>query len=70
MPKELHRQKVGALSVGQVTPMQTRRAEVCEPHAVEIKKNSRWHKLKHNAGFACIVAKQIWQYAKTQRFTI
>lgn len=30
MPKELHRQKVGALSVGQVTPMQTRRAEVCE----------------------------------------
>jgi len=70
MPKELHRQKVGALSVGPVTPMQTRRAEVCEPHAVEIKKNSRWHKLKHNAGFARIVAKQILQYAKTQRFTI
>ena len=56
--------------MGQVTPMRTQRAEVCEPHAVEIKKNSRWHKLKHNAGFARIVAKQILQYAKTQRFTI
>ena len=61
MPKKPHRQKVGALIVGQVTPMQTRRAEVCEPHAVEIKKNTRWQKLKHNAGFARIVAKQIWQ---------